>query len=102
MRRLGCGEISSDCYTYSWCGMEDGTHLIAVVGISTRQLPFRAVVTMVDECIIQGRIKCILHFISLIAVYTHIKVCKAAKKDRSYDKLNSYWTNGPLETHSLS
>lgn len=72
--------------TYNWFSMVDLRGV--AVGISSRLQSFVVTVTMVDEHIMQVRMKHTLGFIPIVAVYAPIKMSEAAKKDVFY-KLNS-------------
>ena len=70
-RRPGSGETSSKGFTYYWSGMSNGHHIKGVaIGTSSRLQPSVVKVTPGDECIRRLRLKHILGFMSVVAVYT--------------------------------
>ena len=66
------------------------------IGISSRLQLSVVVVTPVDERIMRLRLKHILGFMSVVAVYAPTEVCDAEKKKMLYAKLDSILDHCPL------
>ena len=70
-RRPGIGETSIKALTYYWSGMSNGHHVKGVaMSISSRLQQSVVEATPADERIMQLRLKHILGFMSVVAVYT--------------------------------
>ncbi|XP_069975754.1 uncharacterized protein [Penaeus vannamei] len=88
VRRPGSSTIGIGGYTYYWSGCSIGHHLPGVAtAISIRLKPSIVEVIPVNEQIIVIRLKLVLGFMSLIAVYAATDVCKLDLKEMFFAKL---------------
>ena len=83
--------------------MSNGAHLKGVaIGVSSRLQPSVVEVIPVDKRIMRLRLKHILCFTSLVAVYALTEVCGADEKETFYAKLDSVLDQCSAGTHLLS